>query len=165
MHTKSCFSTIGNSHLTRYQQLQDFKASRKGVIKDYSKIITSSISHLHNKSSAIIYSRIQRSYKIISSCDLTKISDISSSRTFSDTTAESNTTTHPKGSFIFGMDINYWESIHFHYTCGTIFIAGIIISEGISFNISQKPIFKKVLYLARNISKTYIPPNKNCIFR
>ena len=38
-------------------------------------------------------------------------------------------------------------------------IADLIISEGLSFNISQKPRFKKVLELARTVSKCYQPPN------
>ena len=40
-------------------------------------------------------------------------------------------------------------------------IAGLIISEGLFFNLSQKPRFKKVLDLARNVSKCYKPPNRN----
>ena len=38
-------------------------------------------------------------------------------------------------------------------------IADIIISEGLSFNLSQKPRFKKVLELSRTVSKCYQPPN------
>ena len=45
-------------HLTRYQDLQEFKAARKGIIKDYSEKIKSSISSLHNNSSAVIDSTI-----------------------------------------------------------------------------------------------------------
>ena len=45
----------------------------------------------------------------------------------------------------------------------TISIADLIISEGFSFNIDQKPIFKEVLELARNVPKNYIPPNKKLI--
>ena len=42
----------------------------------------------------------------------------------------------------------------------TIAIADLIISEGLSFNISQKTRFKKVLYLARTVSKCYQPQNR-----
>ena len=42
-------------------------------------------------------------------------------------------------------------------------IADLIIYEGLSFNISQKPRFKKVLELARTVSKCYQPPNKKLI--
>ena len=40
MHIKSCFASIDNAHLTIFQQLHNFKDSRKGVIKSYSKIST-----------------------------------------------------------------------------------------------------------------------------
>ena len=42
-------------------------------------------------------------------------------------------------------------------------IADLIISEGLSFNLSQKTRFKKVLGLARTVSKCYQPPNRNLI--
>ena len=42
-------------------------------------------------------------------------------------------------------------------------IADIIIYEGLSFNLSQKPRFKKVLDLARTVSKCYQPPNRKLI--
>ena len=48
-------------------------------------------------------------------------------------------------------------------TCLTIAISDIIMTEGLSFNISQKPRFKKVLNFSRIISRTYIPPNRNII--
>ena len=47
----------------------------------------------------------------------------------------------------------------------TVAITGLIISEGLSFNISQKPILKKVLDLARTMSKCYQPPNINLIYK
>ena len=45
----------------------------------------------------------------------------------------------------------------------TLAISDLIISEGLSFNIVQKPRFKKVLDLARNMSKYYQPPNRKLI--
>ena len=42
-------------------------------------------------------------------------------------------------------------------------IADIIISEVLPFNLSQKPVFKKVMELSRNVLKTYIPPNRKII--
>ena len=42
----------------------------------------------------------------------------------------------------------------------TVAIADLIIYEGLSFNLSQKPRFKKVLELARTVSKCYQPPNR-----
>ena len=45
----------------------------------------------------------------------------------------------------------------------TVAIADLIISEGLSFNLSQKPRFKKVLELARTVSKCYQAPNRKLI--
>ena len=45
----------------------------------------------------------------------------------------------------------------------TVAIADLVISEGLSFNISQKTRFKKVPDLARNVSKYYQPPYKKFI--
>ena len=45
----------------------------------------------------------------------------------------------------------------------TLAIADLVIFEGISFNIAQKPKFKKVLYLTRSVSKCYNPSNRNII--
>ena len=45
----------------------------------------------------------------------------------------------------------------------TVAISDLIISQGISFNISQEPRFKKVLYFARTVSKSYQTPSKNMI--
>ena len=42
----------------------------------------------------------------------------------------------------------------------TFAIADLIISEGLSFNLSQKPRFKKLLELARTVPKCYQPPNR-----
>ena len=48
-------------------------------------------------------------------------------------------------------------------TCLTVAISDLIISEGLSYNLSEKPRFKKVLELARYASKCYQPPNRNLI--
>ena len=45
----------------------------------------------------------------------------------------------------------------------TVAIAELIISEGLYFNLAQKPRFNKVLYLAKNVSKCYQPPNRKLI--
>ena len=42
----------------------------------------------------------------------------------------------------------------------TVAIDNLIISEGISFNISQKPRFKNLLNLSRTVSNSYQPPNR-----
>ena len=45
----------------------------------------------------------------------------------------------------------------------TVAIADLIISKGLLFNLYQKPWFKKVLYLAINVSKGYNTPNRKLI--
>ena len=45
----------------------------------------------------------------------------------------------------------------------TVEIDDLIISEGLSFNLSQKYRFKKVLQLARTVSKCYQPPNRKLL--
>ena len=68
-------------------------------------------------------------------------------------TSASNITTDSKlrkfsnGLLIFGIDGNYKKLITFNKTRLTIYIADLIISEGLPFNIPQEPRFKKVLEL------------------
>ena len=45
----------------------------------------------------------------------------------------------------------------------TVAIAYIIISGGLYFILYLNPRIKKVLYLTRNVSKGYQPPNRNYI--
>ena len=45
----------------------------------------------------------------------------------------------------------------------TVAITDLIISEGIHFNLAQKPRFKRVLDLARTVSNSYQPPNRKLI--
>ena len=45
----------------------------------------------------------------------------------------------------------------------TVAIADLIISEGLSFNLSQKPKFNKVLELARTVSRCYQLSNRKFI--
>ena len=52
MNIKSCYAYMYKYHITRYQELQNFKQAQKGVIRDYYENIKASISSLHNKSSA-----------------------------------------------------------------------------------------------------------------
>ena len=47
----------------------------------------------------------------------------------------------------------------------TVAIADLVIYEGLSFNISQKPRSKKVLNLEINVSKSYQPPNRKFIYK
>ena len=46
----------------------------------------------------------------------------------------------------------------------TFVIVDLIIFEGLSFNLSQKPRFKKVLDLAITVSKCYQYPNRKIIY-
>ena len=84
---------------------------------------------------------------------------MSSFSSVSDITTESNARNVSNGSLIFGVDGNSQISITSNDTRLTISISGIIISEGLFFNLSQKPRFNKLLELARNVSKNYAPPN------
>ena len=54
MQIKSCYAAMGKAHLKRYEDIQNLKASSKGVIQDYSENNKASISSLHNKSSTVI---------------------------------------------------------------------------------------------------------------
>ena len=45
----------------------------------------------------------------------------------------------------------------------TVAITDLIISEDLSFNLSQKPRFKKMLDFSRTVSKFYQPPNRKLI--
>ena len=60
-------------------------------------------------------------------------------------------------------DHNTQKMITFNETHLTLAISNLIISEGLSFNISKKTTFKKVFALSRNVSKGYQPPNRNII--
>ena len=63
----------------------------------------------------------------------------------------------------FGIDGNYQKLITSNDTRLTIEISDLIISEGLLFNLSKKLRPKKVLEFSRNVSKTYIPPNRKLI--
>ena len=121
------------------------------------------MSCLQNKSSAVIESRIHSSFRIISSSNLPNISNISSFRKCSNKMDVSNSTIKSKVFPIFDMDSNYQKSFTSNETCLTVEIADLIISEVPSFNISQKPRFKKIMKLAKNISKSYIHLNRKLI--
>ena len=56
-------------------------------------------------------------------------------------------------------DNNTPKMTTFNETRLTAAIADLIISEGLSFNLYQKPRFKNVLDLERTVSKSYQPPN------
>ena len=60
-------------------------------------------------------------------------------------------------------DNNTQKMMTSNETCLTFAIADLIISEGLSFNLAQKPRFKKVLELAKYASIRYQPPNRKLI--
>ena len=114
MHIKSCYEVIGNTQLKRYQELQHFKASWKGIIKDYSENIKSSISILQNKSSAVIESTIHYSSRSTTLSNDMNVLDISSFSAASNTTTGINARSNSNGSLIFGIDgnlskVNYFQ--------------------------------------------------------
>ena len=57
----------------------------------------------------------------------------------------------------------YQKTNYSNQTCLAFAIADLIISEGLDFNIFQKYWIKKILDLARNVSKGYNPPNRKLI--
>ena len=60
MHIKRCTASIDQAYLSRYKELQKVKASKKGLLNDYSQKRISSISRLQDKSSEIVESDIKR---------------------------------------------------------------------------------------------------------
>ena len=55
-------------------------------------------------------------------------------------------------------DHNTHKMMTSNKTLLTVAIVDLIISEGLYFNIAQKPMFDKVLDLSRNVSKGRQPP-------
>ena len=53
--------------------------------------------------------------------------------------------------------------VTFNETHLKVSIADLNISKHLYFNQAQKPRFKKVLYLAKNVSKSYQPSNRKLI--
>ena len=90
---------------------------------------------------------------------------MSSFKSTSNITTDINAISNSDGSLIFGIYVNDQKSITSNKTRLTISISDIIISEGLLFSFSQKPKFKRILELARNVYKTYIPPNINLIYK
>ena len=97
---------MANDHLTIYQELQNLKASRKGVIQDYYEKIKASFSILQNNSSAIIKYTKKRSYKSATSYNNTNVSEISSFSSACNIITESNKISNSNGSLIFVVEGN-----------------------------------------------------------
>ena len=92
MHIKRCTASIDQAHISRYKELQQIKAAKKGLINDYSHKMISSISRLQDKSSEVFESNIQRNSRGLFLSNTTAIYDSSSiSKSFSQS-PESNQT-------------------------------------------------------------------------
>ena len=74
MHIKKCTASIDQAYLSIYKELQQIKASKKGLLNDYSQKMISSISRLQDKSSEVVDSNIQRDSRGISSSNITATS-------------------------------------------------------------------------------------------
>ena len=163
MHIKRCTASIDQAYLSRYKELQQIKAAKKGLLNEYSQKMISSISRLQDKLSEVVESNIQRNSRGLYLSNTTAIYDSSSiSKSFSQS-PESNQTTPQKGSIFFTGDNNTQKMMTSNETRLTVAITDFIISEGLSFNLSQKHRFKKVLELSRTVSKCYQPPNRKLI--
>ena len=60
MHIKRCAASIDQDYVSRYKELQQIRAAKKGLLNDYSQKMISSISRLQDKSSEVVESNIQR---------------------------------------------------------------------------------------------------------
>ena len=60
---------------------------------------------------------------------------------------------------------NTQNMMNFNETRLTIAIYDFLISEGLYFNISQKPRLKNVLDLGKTVSNSYQPPNRKLIYK
>ena len=90
IHIKSCYVPKEKSHIPRYQELQHYKQTRKGVLFYYSENIKASITSIQNMSSSFIESTINCSSKIITSSNETNSSEIPGFTSASNITSESN---------------------------------------------------------------------------
>ena len=120
----------------------------------------SSVSGIHDKSSEVVESNIQRNYRGMYSSNLTATSDTSYFSRSCSTSPDNNQITPQKVSIFLMGDHNTQKIITYNETRLTVAITDLIISEGLYFNLAQKPTFKKVLDLARIFSKGYQPPNR-----
>ena len=159
MHIKQCTASIDQAYLSRYKELQKIKAAKKGLLNDYSNKMISSISCLQDKSLEVFESNIQRNSRGLYSSNTTAIYDSSYFRKMLSQSPVINPTTPQKGSIFFMGDNNTQKILTSNETHLTVAIADLIISEGLSFNISKKPRFNKVLELSRTVSKCYQPTN------
>ena len=102
MHIKRCTDSIDKAYLSRYKELHQIKAAKKGLLNGYSQKMVSSISRLQDKSSEVVESDIQRNSRGMYSSNTTAIYDsYSISKRFSQS-PEINQTNPQKGSIFHG---------------------------------------------------------------
>ena len=90
MHIKRFYVPKNKAHITRYQELHQFKQAWKGILIDYSAKIEASISSLQNNSSDDIKYTIHCSSKSITLSNYTNSSEMSGFSSASNITTESN---------------------------------------------------------------------------
>ena len=78
MHIKRCTASIYQAHISRYKELQQIKAAKKGLLNDYSQKMIFSISRLQYKSSEVVESNIQSNSRGLYLSNTTAIYDSSS---------------------------------------------------------------------------------------
>ena len=106
MHIKLCTASIYQDHLSRYKEIHQIKAAKKGLLKYYSQKMISSISRLQDKSSEVVESNIQRKSRGLYLSNITAIYYSSYIRKSFSQSPDSNQTTPQKGSIVFTRDNN-----------------------------------------------------------
>ena len=128
MHIKRWTASIDQDYLSRYKELQQIKAAKKGLLNDYSQKMISSISHLQDMSSEVVESNIQRNWRGMYSSNTNAIYDSSSFRKSFSQSPESNPTTPQKVQLLTGEN-NTQKMMTSNKTRLTVAIADLIISD------------------------------------
>ena len=149
MHIKRCRASIYQARLSIYKELQIIKPDKKFLLNDYFHEVVSSVSRLQDKLSEVVGSNIYRNSRGVYLSNIISASDTSSFSTRCSTSSDNNQIRNQKDSIFLMGDYNKYKMMTSNYTRLTVVISDIIISEGLSFNIHQKPMFKKVLYLEK----------------
>ena len=101
MHIKRFTASIDKDCISRYKELQQIKAAKKGLLNYYSQKMISSRSRLQDKSSEVVESNIQRNSRgLYLSNNTTRYDSSSISKSFSQSPG-SNQTGSQKGSIFF----------------------------------------------------------------
>ena len=106
MHIEWCTASIYQSHISRYKELQQIKAVKKGLLNYYLQKMICSISRLQDKSSEVVESNIQSNSRGLFLSNPTAIYDSSSIRKSFSQSPESNQTSSQRGSIFFMGDNN-----------------------------------------------------------